>query len=438
MNETDVVIIGAGHNGLTCAAYLGDGRAEGEGGRAPRGGRRRGGDGGIPSRVSAIRSRPTPSACSIRRSSRDLELHEHGLRIVERRAQNFLPAADGRYLLTGEGRTQAVDREAQRRATPSAYDAFSARARSHRRRAARPSCCARRRTSSRASASGAIREAFNALGTGKHPAQACRWSSSARCSTCSRDRPATMLDEMLRERSDQGAVRLRRHRRQLREPLHAGLGLCAAAPCLRRGERQEGRLGPRHRRHGRDHAGDGEGGARPWRRDRDRRRRARGDRRDGPRGRRRPRRRPQPSAPETSSPTSIRNCCTRGWCRRTRCRRHFLDRIKNWRNRLRHLPHECRAVRPALLHRAARANGDHLTAGIIIAPSLAYMDRAYQDARKSRLEPRADRRDADPLDARRHARARRASMSPACSASTSRRNCPTADPGTTIATRSPT
>src|SRR4029079_4591540 len=35
-------------------------------------------------------------------------LADHGLKIVERRAQNFLPAADGdSYLLTGEGRTGA-------------------------------------------------------------------------------------------------------------------------------------------------------------------------------------------------------------------------------------------------------------------------------------------------------------------------------------------
>ena len=46
---------------------------------------------------------------------------------------------------------------------------------------------------------------------------------------------------------------------QLRQPLFAGLRLCAAAPRLRRGERQEGRLGPRHRRHGRDHPGHGGG-----------------------------------------------------------------------------------------------------------------------------------------------------------------------------------
>src|SRR6185312_12806067 len=37
----------------------------------------------------------------------DLGLAGHGLKIVERRAQNFLPAADGSYLLTGEGRTRA-------------------------------------------------------------------------------------------------------------------------------------------------------------------------------------------------------------------------------------------------------------------------------------------------------------------------------------------
>jgi phytoene dehydrogenase-like protein len=36
---------------------------------------------------------------------RDLKLHDRGLRIVERRAQNFLPLPDRRYLLTGEGRT---------------------------------------------------------------------------------------------------------------------------------------------------------------------------------------------------------------------------------------------------------------------------------------------------------------------------------------------
>ena len=42
-----------------------------------------------------------------------------------------------------------------------------------------------------------------------------------------------------------GALRLRRHRRRLCQPAHARHGLRAAAPLLRRGERQVGRLGPR-------------------------------------------------------------------------------------------------------------------------------------------------------------------------------------------------
>jgi phytoene dehydrogenase-like protein len=36
----------------------------------------------------------------------DLRLHDHGLRIVERRAQNFLPTPEGRYLLAAEGITE--------------------------------------------------------------------------------------------------------------------------------------------------------------------------------------------------------------------------------------------------------------------------------------------------------------------------------------------
>src|SRR5262249_7076861 len=38
---------------------------------------------------------------------RDLRLHDHGLRIVERRVQNFLPAPDRSYLLAAEGQTEA-------------------------------------------------------------------------------------------------------------------------------------------------------------------------------------------------------------------------------------------------------------------------------------------------------------------------------------------
>jgi len=105
MAELDAVIIGAGHNGLTCAAYLAMAglkvklveRRKTVGGAAvteefhP----------GFRNSVAAYTvSLLNPQVIA------DLKLGEHGLRIVERRAQNFLPAPDGSYLLTGEGRTQ--------------------------------------------------------------------------------------------------------------------------------------------------------------------------------------------------------------------------------------------------------------------------------------------------------------------------------------------
>jgi len=103
--DHDVLIIGAGHNGLTCAAYLAAAglsvkvveRREVVGGAAvteefhP----------GFRNSVAAYTvSLLNPNVI------RDLALADHGLRIIERRAQNFLPAHDGSHLLTGDGRTR--------------------------------------------------------------------------------------------------------------------------------------------------------------------------------------------------------------------------------------------------------------------------------------------------------------------------------------------
>src|ERR1700694_4778758 len=123
MTETDVIIIGAGHNGLTCAAYLAMAglrvkvvdRRKVVGGAAvteefhP----------GFRNSVAAYTvSLLNPQIVS------DLKLAEHGLRIVERRAQNFLPAPDGSYLLTGEGRThQSIAKLSERDA--GRIDAFT-------------------------------------------------------------------------------------------------------------------------------------------------------------------------------------------------------------------------------------------------------------------------------------------------------------------------
>src|SRR5437868_6052756 len=101
----DAVIIGGGHNGLTCAAYL-----------AVAGLKvivleRRGVVGG-----AAVTEefhpgfRNSVAAYTVSLLSpkviADLRLAEHGLRIVERKIANFLPLDDGRYLKVGGGRTQ--------------------------------------------------------------------------------------------------------------------------------------------------------------------------------------------------------------------------------------------------------------------------------------------------------------------------------------------
>jgi phytoene dehydrogenase-like protein len=106
MTDTDVVIIGAGHNGLTCAAYLAM-----AGMRVKVVERRKVVGGAAVTEEFCPGFRNSVAAYTVSllnpKIIADLKLHEHGLRIVERRAQNFLPAPDGSFLATGEGRTQA-------------------------------------------------------------------------------------------------------------------------------------------------------------------------------------------------------------------------------------------------------------------------------------------------------------------------------------------
>ena len=123
MNETEIVIIGAGHNGLTCAAYLAM-----AGLRVKVVERRKvvGGAAVTEEFHPGFRNSVAAYTVSLLNPQiiADLKLAEHGLRIVERRAQNFLPAPDGSYLLTGEGRTRAsVEKLSPRDAVT--IDAFS-------------------------------------------------------------------------------------------------------------------------------------------------------------------------------------------------------------------------------------------------------------------------------------------------------------------------
>jgi phytoene dehydrogenase-like protein len=105
MSDLDAIVIGAGHNGLTCAAYLG------MAGLRVRVLERRGVVGGAAVTEEfhpGFRNSTASYTVSLLQPKiiRDLKLADHGLRIVERRAQNFLPLPDGRHLLVAEGRTE--------------------------------------------------------------------------------------------------------------------------------------------------------------------------------------------------------------------------------------------------------------------------------------------------------------------------------------------
>jgi phytoene dehydrogenase-like protein len=102
LKATDVLIIGAGHNGLACAAYLA------ASGLAVKVLERRGIVGGAAVTEEffpGFRNSSASYTVSLLNPTviRDLRLAERGLRIVERPFANFLPTLDGRYLKFGAG-----------------------------------------------------------------------------------------------------------------------------------------------------------------------------------------------------------------------------------------------------------------------------------------------------------------------------------------------
>ncbi len=101
----DVAIIGGGHNGLVCAAYLAKTglkvvvleRRAVAGGAAVTEEFHPGFRNSVASYTVSLLN---PKVI------RDLDLHAHGLKIVERKISNFLPLDDGRYLKVGGGKTK--------------------------------------------------------------------------------------------------------------------------------------------------------------------------------------------------------------------------------------------------------------------------------------------------------------------------------------------
>jgi phytoene dehydrogenase-like protein len=102
----DVAIIGAGHNGLVCAFYLA--RA---GLKVTVLERRNivGGAAVTEEFYPGFRNSVASYTVSLLQPKiiSDLDLNGHGLCIVNRKLANFLPTADGRYLAVGDGRTKS-------------------------------------------------------------------------------------------------------------------------------------------------------------------------------------------------------------------------------------------------------------------------------------------------------------------------------------------
>src|SRR5215472_9238520 len=105
MNSSDIVIIGGGHNGLVCAFYLA--RA----GLSVTVLERRhivGGAAVTEEFHPGFRNSVASYTVSLLHPKiiADLSLAEHGLKIVERKLQNFLPLNDREYLASGGERTK--------------------------------------------------------------------------------------------------------------------------------------------------------------------------------------------------------------------------------------------------------------------------------------------------------------------------------------------
>ena len=122
--DRDVVIIGAGHNGLTCAHYLAKKglkvaileASDSVGGAAVT-------DEFLP----GFRNSAASYTVSLLQPKviRDMELERHGLKVVLRKTDNFLPG-DGDYLLAGRGGLTRREIARHHKADGEAYDRYVA------------------------------------------------------------------------------------------------------------------------------------------------------------------------------------------------------------------------------------------------------------------------------------------------------------------------
>ena len=248
--DRDVVIIGAGHNGLTCAYYLAKKGLKVAILEAADIGRRRGGDRRVPARLPQFRRRlhrqpaqphghPRPRARAPRaqgRAAQDRQFPSRRRRLSARRARRPDAARRSRG-------TTSADAEG--------YDRYIAELETVVRLLKKWLLRAPPNVGSRAERDPQAVEPGPRHGrpvAGRNPHR----PSISPCAA-----PREVLDRHFEGDIDQGVVRVRRRRRQFRLAPVARHGLRAAPPSVRRGGRCPRRMGPCDRRHGIDYPGDG-------------------------------------------------------------------------------------------------------------------------------------------------------------------------------------
>src|SRR5687767_15455151 len=122
--DFDAVVIGAGHNGLTCAFYL---AAKGMKVAVLEASDTVGGAAVTDEFLPGFRNSAAAYTVSLLNPTviRDLELERHGLKVVLRKTDNFLPG-DGDYLLAGRGGLTRKEIARHHKPDAEAYDRYVA------------------------------------------------------------------------------------------------------------------------------------------------------------------------------------------------------------------------------------------------------------------------------------------------------------------------
>ncbi|WP_202899468.1 phytoene desaturase family protein [Kordiimonas gwangyangensis] len=244
----DVVIVGGGHNGLTCAFYLA------KAGLKPLVLEKRSVVGGAAVTEEfhpGFRNSSASYTVSLLNPKiiKDMELARHGLKVVERAASNFFPLDDKNYLMfpsdgAAKRREFAKFSEKDAQALERYEDDIEAVADELRALLLK----------SPPNAAGGMRDLMQAASLGlrtlKQPIEAQRLFLDMATQSC-----ADMLDRYFESDVIKAAYAFDGIVGAFTSA-RAGYCLCAVAPLFWRGERQKRRMGTRHWRHGGDYAGN--------------------------------------------------------------------------------------------------------------------------------------------------------------------------------------